>query len=146
MVARSRFNEKGLTLIELLAVIVILAIIAAIAIPSIGTIINNQRDKAILSDIVQMLESSKMQIIDSECTGQVCEYSPTSNEINFSSNKFANGKVDFTLGDSSDKIKIWVDINSNIFKGSKGEKYSEFLRLDEDKIFTEQNLIDAINY
>ena len=32
-------NEKGFTLIELLAVIVILGIIAAIAIPSIGGII-----------------------------------------------------------------------------------------------------------
>ncbi len=32
-------NEKGLTLVELLAVIVILGIIAAIAIPSIGNII-----------------------------------------------------------------------------------------------------------
>ena len=32
-------NEKGLTLIELLAVIVILAIIAAIAVPAIGNII-----------------------------------------------------------------------------------------------------------
>ena len=31
-------NEKGLTLIELLAVIVILGIIAAIAVPSIGGI------------------------------------------------------------------------------------------------------------
>lgn len=146
MVARNRFNEKGLTLIELLAVVVILAIIAAIAVPSIVTIINNQRDKAILSDIVQMLESSKLQIIDSECTAQVCNYSPDSNEINFYSNKFENGKVDFTLGDSADKIKIWVDINSNIFKGSKAEKYSEFLRLEEDKIFTEENLLDAINY
>ena len=34
-------NEKGLTLVELLAVIVILGIIAAIAIPSIGNIIEN---------------------------------------------------------------------------------------------------------
>ena len=146
MVTRSRFNEKGLTLIELLAVIVILAIIAAIAVPSISIIINNQRDKAILSDIVQMLESSKMQIIDSECTGQVCEYSPTSNEINFSSNKFTNGKVDFRLGESADKIKIYVDIEPDIFKGSKGEKYSDFLQLDGDKIFTEKDLLDAINY
>ena len=32
-------NEKGLTLVELLAVIVILGIIAAIAVPSIGGII-----------------------------------------------------------------------------------------------------------
>lgn len=39
-------NEKGLTLIELLAVIVILGIIAAIAIPSIGGIIKNTKTKA----------------------------------------------------------------------------------------------------
>ena len=36
-------NEKGLTLIELLAVIVILAIVAAIAVPAIGNIIENSR-------------------------------------------------------------------------------------------------------
>ena len=36
-------NQKGLTLIELLAVIVILGIIAAIAIPSIGNIIQNSK-------------------------------------------------------------------------------------------------------
>ena len=36
-------NEKGLTLVELLAVIVILGVIAAIAVPSIGNIIENSR-------------------------------------------------------------------------------------------------------
>lgn len=39
-------NEKGLTLIELLAVVVILGIIALIAIPSIGGIINNTKKNA----------------------------------------------------------------------------------------------------
>lgn len=39
-------NEKGLTLIELLAVIVILAIIAAIAIPSIGGIIGKTKKES----------------------------------------------------------------------------------------------------
>ena len=43
-------DQKGLTLIELLAVIVILAIIAAIAIPAIGNIIENSRYSAVKSD------------------------------------------------------------------------------------------------
>lgn len=43
-------DQKGLTLIELLAVIVILAIIAAIAIPAIGNIIGNSRVNALKSD------------------------------------------------------------------------------------------------
>jgi type IV pilus assembly protein PilA len=39
-------NQKGLTLVELLAVIVILGVIAAIAVPSIGGIISSSRTNA----------------------------------------------------------------------------------------------------
>lgn len=60
-------NQKGLTLIELLAVIVILAIIAAIAIPAIGNIINNSKDKAILSDAAGVLAGAKIAIADGAC-------------------------------------------------------------------------------
>lgn len=61
-------NEKGLTLIELLAVIVILAIVAAIAVPSIGNIINNSKDKAILADASTVLSASKLAVTDGSCT------------------------------------------------------------------------------
>ena len=60
-------NEKGLTLIELLAVIVILAIIAAIAIPAIGNIINNSKDKAILSEASNILAGAKLAHVDNAC-------------------------------------------------------------------------------
>lgn len=53
-------NEKGMTLIELLAVIVILAIIAAIAIPAIGNIIENSRVGAIKSDAQNVLSSANL--------------------------------------------------------------------------------------
>jgi type IV pilus assembly protein PilA len=53
-------NEKGLTLIELLAVIVILAIIAAIAIPAIGNIINNSKVDAVKSEAIQILNGAKL--------------------------------------------------------------------------------------
>ncbi|RUL55206.1 type II secretion system protein [Lysinibacillus antri] len=61
-------NEKGLTLIELLAVVVILAIVAAIAVPSIGNIINNSRDKAILAEASNVLAAAKLAHIDNKCT------------------------------------------------------------------------------
>ena len=60
-------NEKGLTLIELLAVIVILAIVAAIAVPAIGNIIDNSRDKAILADASNILAGAKLAVIDGAC-------------------------------------------------------------------------------
>lgn len=53
-------NEKGLTLIELLAVIVILGIIAAIAIPSIGGIIQKSREDAVKADAIQVLNAAKV--------------------------------------------------------------------------------------
>ncbi|KGR84831.1 prepilin-type N-terminal cleavage/methylation domain-containing protein [Lysinibacillus odysseyi] len=57
-------DEKGLTLIELLAVIVILAIIAAIAIPAIGNIIDNSRVKAAKADAVNILNAANMYFTD----------------------------------------------------------------------------------
>ena len=48
-------NQRGLTLIELLAVIVILGIIAAIAVPSIGNVIDSSKEKATVSEAIQII-------------------------------------------------------------------------------------------
>ncbi len=53
-------DQKGLTLIELLAVIVILAIIAAIAIPAIGNIIENSRYSAVKSDATNGISAANI--------------------------------------------------------------------------------------
>ena len=58
-------NEKGLTLIELLAVIVILAIVAAIAVPAIGNIIDNSRAKALKSDVINVMNAANIYFTDS---------------------------------------------------------------------------------
>lgn len=57
-------EQKGLTLIELLAVIVILAIIAAIAIPAIGNIIENSRVGAIKSDALNIMSAGELYFVD----------------------------------------------------------------------------------
>lgn len=57
-------NEKGLTLVELLAVIVILAIISAIAIPAIGNIIENSRYNAVKADAINVLNAAQLYYTD----------------------------------------------------------------------------------
>jgi len=64
---KKRLNQKGLTLIELLAVIVILAIIAAIAIPAISGIIASSRDRATLSDASSVLSGAKLAVTANSC-------------------------------------------------------------------------------
>ncbi|PIC83864.1 type II secretion system protein [Sporosarcina sp. P1] len=57
---QKKLNQKGLTLVELLAVIVILGIIAAIAVPAIGNIIENTKYNAVKSDALNALNSANL--------------------------------------------------------------------------------------
>mgnify|MGYP001406833959 CR=1 FL=1 len=55
-------KQEGFTLVELLAVIVILAIIAAIAVPSIGHLINKSKDNAKVAEAIQIISAAKTYV------------------------------------------------------------------------------------
>jgi len=57
-------NERGLTLVELLAVIVILAIVAAIAVPAIGNVIDNSRYKALKADAINVIHAAQFYFME----------------------------------------------------------------------------------
>ncbi|MBB2480640.1 prepilin-type N-terminal cleavage/methylation domain-containing protein [Bacillus sp. APMAM] len=70
---RSRFqkvmkNQKGMTLVELLAVIVILAIVTAIAVPSISGIISKSKDDAQRSNALMIINAAKLAVVSNNDT------------------------------------------------------------------------------
>lgn len=93
-------NEKGLSLVELLAVIVILAIVAAIAIPAIGNIIDNQRVKAIKADAANIISAAQIYYADNGTT--------TTFTVNASD---GNGNSYVNLGNAS--VTTAVTVNSS---------------------------------
>ena len=58
-------NEKGVTLVELLIVIVILGIIAAISVPAVGNIVSNANKDALLADATNL-----QQQVNLYCTSE----------------------------------------------------------------------------
>ncbi|MFE8696882.1 type II secretion system protein [Cytobacillus sp. FJAT-53684] len=58
----TRLNERGLTLIELLAVIVILGIVASIGIIAITTVIQNMKDRSFIGNALAIKEAASFYI------------------------------------------------------------------------------------
>jgi type IV pilus assembly protein PilA len=61
-------NQRGLTLVELLAVVVILGIIAAIAVPNIGKLISKTEDDAKVAEGIQIINAAKIYANSSKLT------------------------------------------------------------------------------
>ncbi|TQR14846.1 type II secretion system protein [Psychrobacillus soli] len=134
-------NQKGLTLIELLAVIVILGIVAAIAVPSIGNMINNSRDKAILAEASSILAGAKLAALDGVCdpedSTKPCNETTISNFVEGITNTKANAAPTYSITRVSGVYSItfdkFADLNDN----------TKFLAVDDgttaNKI-TESNL------
>ncbi|WP_226677430.1 type II secretion system protein [Mesobacillus jeotgali] len=101
-------DQRGLTLVELLAVIVILGIIAAIAVPSIGNIIDNTEEKATVAEGLQIINAAKLYVAENPTATTITpqqldgylEKISTTDTSDFTSvtvSKSSTGKYTYTL-------------------------------------------------
>jgi type IV pilus assembly protein PilA len=134
-------NQRGLTLVELLAVVVILGIISAIAVPSITGIIQKAKVDAVKAETIHVLNAAKLyhaqnskdnDISSEDLESYLDNVKLTSYSVNFNSGSFtvtAEGKAGedvtvyiygATLDDLNDDTK-WVknDKGDEITVGNK---------------------------
>ena len=56
-------NNKGFTLVEVLAMLVVLGIIIGVTVPNITGILNSQKTNLIAEDGIKMIENAKNEFI-----------------------------------------------------------------------------------
>ncbi|HJV17667.1 MAG TPA: type II secretion system protein [Bacillales bacterium] len=97
-------NQRGMTLVELLAVIVILGIISAIAVPSFGGLIDKTKKDANVAEAIQIINSAKLYnttnptdlIMDNSKLGTYLDNIKDTDYV-VNATKGANGKLTYEI-------------------------------------------------
>jgi prepilin-type N-terminal cleavage/methylation domain-containing protein len=104
-------SRKGVTLVELLAVVVILGIIAAIAVPTIGGLIERQEERAAEATFDTIVEAAKLYADDEDVPTRFTLAAMQSADFI----DLKETQNDFGLGSETPVLTtaIWVEVNGN---------------------------------
>lgn len=134
-------QQKGLTLVELLAVLVILGIVAVIAVPMIGNIIQDSKDKATINDALNIISAAKL----AESNGDF-DFRVATNKVSTADLK---SKKYLDIDESYDDVEVYkqdtkgwtLDVNEDIKKAVKNLSDNNH----EANTLTEKQLLQALD-
>lgn len=122
-------NPNGLTLLELLAVVVILGIISAIAVPTFSTIIENTKKDAHISNAIQIAEAAKTYINSNSLKDQSLPSDPIKLETLITEGYIFSIKDPSISGGYYDQIKTTVKFSKT------GSSYQYYVKLSSTDHF-----------
>ena len=166
-------KNKGFTLVELLAVIVILAVISIIAIPMIGNVIEESKKKALEQSVNGLVESANYYSIENDgiyeflFDGEHQGQTTTGQKLSYNGSIDAEGKLyldkdgNVSICVYNDKYYAYKNYNSGIVIGNRSEdncdigydvisnKYIAFLESEgmSSNVYSKDevnNLIDSV--
>lgn len=119
-------NKKGLTLVEMLLVVVLIAVIGLIVLPNISKMLNQADDKEVVGQAKLLRETLRMYVKDNEDTLN-WSYDEKKNRIlNISSvdmKSFYSTNPDFSSSCSITSLNVVGVPNDNIYDTSYTYKY-----------------------
>lgn len=125
LIKKSLKNEKGLTLVELLVVVVILGIISSIAVVSIGNIIGETKDKAKVTEAVQIINAAKLAHTTDGLDANGWKSTANSSELDTYISNVEDKTWTVTWNPSDKKYSIQNHESAVVVKKSAGDKVSE---------------------
>ena len=129
-------NPKGLTLLELLAVVIILGIITAIAIPTFNTIIANTKKDAHISNAIHIAEAAKMLLNTKSTASDSIIGNPIKLDTLISEGYIYQVKDPSTNGNYYDEQNSTVTISKN---GTSFNYFVKLVRISSNHIYTPED-------
>ena len=130
-----RFNKKGFTLVELLAVIVVLAIVMGLAVVGITSVLDSTRKNAFATDAKSYIEGASALVRADEATvlmGGTSEFTPQCNPTTPQSLPIPINKIKLDSGGKSPygasyDSSSFVEVTSTYSNGTCTYSYAVYL-------------------
>ena len=115
-------NQEGVTLVELLIVVVILGIIAAISIPAVGRIVKNTQYRSIEANIAQLSSAVRLARVSEQFSANEADHGGLGRDD-------LEGWENYAISVLGDYIDKWP---KPPFGGVFSYRYSENIRFEDD--------------